>query len=338
MGWKSKLLALFLGLAFFGVGAWPLGLLCFLYLVFTLRPKGTSSGGGGFGPRLIPRLSAAGALFILAAIALGSGGTLSPLVFSLAGAVVLMWPSLIRRLPLSGLVPVRDSILLKSKFLPFRWYAIAEVKPGPDPFPMAAAAFSGTLFAFTDTGRTYCTVSCRASNRKDAEARLLCDFRSAAPAGRAGAYLLPLDSKGAADLLRIRLSPLKLPKAGFPSSLAHLSGLVFFECGRGRVNRASAYAVEGPAKTPLLPVRPDELEASPLTWEIFDAIGRRTHWPEPDRYSDLLDSMLATKGAPFAERLRSLEATGDELRVGPLGGESVSTTRPQLRAIVSIYS
>jgi hypothetical protein len=122
--------------------------------------------------------------------------------------------------------------------------------------------------------------------------------------------------------------------------LAEATGVdvLVIECGGGSVSRASAFHVLTPATAPSLPGRPKELDILPLTWEVFDSIGKRTRWPEPDGYSDLLDTMLATRGAPFPERVSQLESSGDLLKVRSLTGEEVPTTRHQLRAIVSIYS
>ncbi len=336
MGWKAKALAVLLGLMFVGLGAWPLGLVCLVYLAVSLRPKSTGKAGQ---KRHIPvRILLAALLFILTAAAFASGGSLSPLVFFAAGAAALTWPIIAGSPPLTELTPVGDSILLKSKYIPFRWHSIAELKPGAEPFPMAASAFSGTLMMFTDSGRTYSAVECRASGRKEAEARVLAEFRSCSPAGRAGAFLLPLDSQSAADLLRLRLSPLRLRDGDLTKSAPGTSGLIILRCHGGMVEGASAFRIDGPAKSPGLPAGVRSFEAAPLTWEVFDAVGKRTRWPDPDGYSDLLDSMLATRGAPFTERLTQLESSGDRVTVRSLAGEPVAATRPQLRAILSIYS
>jgi hypothetical protein len=340
MGWKAKALALLLGLAFIGLGAWPLGILCFLFLFVAVRPRRPNQGDQkkGAGPRLSLRSVAAAPLFLLAGVAFASGGVLSPAAFFGAGAAVLLWPSIASRLGLRELVPVPDSILLKSKYLPFLWCAVAELKPGAAPYPMAVSDFSGTLLVCTDAGRAYCIASFRALGRREAEQKAVADLRSFVPSGRPGAYLLPLDSPAAADLLRVRLSPLKLPSGDLAKSAAGLSGMLLIESGRGKVSRASAFRAEGPSTSPSLPSRPKRLDVLPLTWEVFDSVGKRTRWPDPDRFSDLLDSMLATKGVPFAERVSQLESTGDLLKVSSLSGEEVPTTRQQFRAIVSIYS
>jgi hypothetical protein len=338
MGWKTKALAGILGLAFLGAGAWPLGVVCFLYLALSLKAKQTPKRASLPRRRLLnPRTVLASLLLALSAAALASGGVLSPLVFLAGGAVALGWPILVRVLPVAELAPVSDSVLLRTKYLPFFWCSVAELKPGAEPFPLAASAFSGTLLTFTDTGRTYCAVTCRALGRREAEAHLLGAFRSAPPAGRASAFLLPLDAGAAADILKLKLSPLK-PEGDFAKYVAGVSGLLVLECSGGSVTRAAAFAVEGRTQAPAFPGRTGWLDAPPLTWEIFDAIGKRTQWPEPDSYSDLLESMLATRGEPFPGRFAQLASSGDELTVRSLSGEDVVTTRAQLRAIVSVYS
>jgi hypothetical protein len=340
MGWKAKVIALLFGLAFIGLGAWPLGILCFLYLfaaVRSRRPK-QSDQMTGTNHRLSLRSVAATLLFLLGGAALASGGVLSPVAFFGAGAVALLWPSIVSRPCLRELVPVADSILLRSKYLPFFWCAVAELKPGAEQYPMAASSFSGTLLICTDAGRTYCIASIRALRRREAEQKAVADLRSCVPTGRPGAYLLPLDSAAAAEVLRVRLSPLKLLSGDLAKSAAGLSGILLVESGRGIVSRASAFRVEGPSAAPSLPDRPKRLDVPPLTWEVFESVGKRTRWPDPDRFSDLLDSMLATKGVPLAERVNQLESSGDLLKVRSLSGEEVPTTRQQFRAIISIYS
>jgi len=240
MGWKAKALAGLLGVVFLGAGAWPLGTICFVYIALSLRARRKTKGKSAPWSRLHPRVLLAAILLCLSAAALASGGVLSPLVFIAGGAVALTWPTLVRILPLAELVPVRHSVLLRWKYFPFLWCSIAELKPGADPFPMAASAFSGTLLAFTDTGRSYCAVTCRALGRRDAEARLIVALRATVPAGRTAALLLPLDARDAADLMKVELSPLK-SGGDFVKSVASISGLIVLECRGGSVIKGAAF-------------------------------------------------------------------------------------------------
>jgi hypothetical protein len=336
---KSRLLAALLGLLFLLSPLWPLGLLFFLYLLVSLRPRVSRKAGDSPGARrVVSRRLVLGLLLIsFSAIALASGGTLSVAVFFVLGVTALLWPSVARRLSLSEVVPLGDSILLRSKYLPHRWYALAEVKQGQEQFPRAISSFEGTLLVFTDTGRAYSVVACNALARKEAETKLLASFRSAASIGRAGAYLLPLDSVDAADVLRHRTPPARFPSNDIADSASRFSGLLLLECRRGFATRASAFEV-GPAGPPTLPGDTRELASPPLLWEVIDAVGKRTKWPDPDQYSILLDSLVATRGVPLGERLKELEGDGGKLRVQALSGPEVRTSRPQLRAIISIYS
>jgi hypothetical protein len=339
MGWKAKALSLVLGLLFFGTGAWLLGIICFLYLAISVRPRSAKAPQpAGLSPRFPARYLLAALLMLLSGLALASGGTLSPLVLLGSGVVVLLWPFLGRVFSFGRVVPVPGSILLRSAYNPFAWHALAEVKPGAESFPRAASSFEGTLLVYTDRGRVYSLASCLALDRREAERNLLQHFRSTSPKGRQGAYLLPLDSEGAADVLRIGLSRTKLDLEELAESASTVSGVLVLTCGREVVREASAYEIESPARSPSVPSGGARLQSPPLTWEVLDSVGKRTAWPEPDRFSNLLDSMAATKGAPLSERMAELEAEAGQLTVTSLSGDEVKVTRAQLRAVVSVYS
>ncbi len=340
MGWKMKVLVALVGLMLLGAGLWPLGLLCFLYLVI---PRGSKGAGGprtdGRSVRRLRGRHIVGfGLVLLSGVALAAGGTLSPVVFFLSGVFILLWPVFGARLPVGEVNPVRDSVLLRSKYLPLAWHAVAELKPGAESFPRAASSFQGSLLVFTETGRAYVTASCFALSRKEAESKLLHQLRSSAPGGRAGAYLLPLDAAPAADLLRLKVSRSRLPKGDLADSASHVAGILLLECRRGLVRRAAAYEIDGRSPSASLPSVGAELESPPLVWEVLDSVGKRTSWPEPDPFSNLLDSLVATRGVPLGERLKAMEGAGRDLTVQSLAGEELRISRPQFRAIISIYS
>jgi hypothetical protein len=50
-------------------------------------------------------------------------------------------------------------------------------------------------------------------------------------------------------------------------------------------------------------------------WELLESIGKRSTWPGPDAYSNLLDSVSATKGEPIGERLGGIEGSGSSIIV-----------------------
>ncbi len=338
MGWASRLIALVLGLVTFGIGLWPFGTLCFLYLFFSFRPRQSRKGDDEHASRgRIPRrLFFAAGLFIISAIAETTGGTWSPIFFFFAGTVTLLWPLLLPRIPLSETVPVADSILLRSRYFRFDWAALAELKPGAEPFPRALSSFAGTLLVFTDTGKAYALATCRSSGREDAEEELLGQFRLSAK--DAGAYLFPLDSGTAADVLRLKLSRAKVPLSDLSRSTFGVSGMLALSCSAGRVLKASAFEVDGPSRSASVHTGEGHVDSAPLVWEVLEAIGKRTRWPEPDPISNLLDSMAATRGVPIAERVKDLEGSGDKVRVHSLAGEEILISRPQLRALISVYA
>ena len=276
-------------------------------------------------------------MFLLSAVAFASGGALSPFVFFAAGLASLFWRSLVRGLPRSDVVPVRDSILVRPRLMPFTWSAVAELKPGSDDFARAASSFSGKLLVFTDTGKVYSVPSCFALSRGEAEAKIMDEFRREALAGRAGAFLLPLDSIQATGVLSRNLSRMKYPMEQIARSAPRIPGALFIECGGGHVLRASVLD-QTPAPKPKLPGDPEVMSNPPLTWEVFESVAKGTRWPQPDSLSNLLDSMVATRGVPLAERVRGLETEGDGLKIQSLSGDEVRASRTQLRALVSLYS
>ena len=329
MRWAPKLVAAVLGLLLLGGPLWPVAIVCFLYVAMTLRPSRSG---------IHRRYLLAVALFLLSAAALALGGVLSPVLFALGGAMVLAGPALPGLLPFGEAEPVADSILLRSKYLPFTWYSLAELKPGSEPFPRALSSFTGTLLVFTDTGRTYALATCRALGRRAAEAGLNLRLKSIAPGPKAGAFLLPLDSEAAAGVLRQRLSRMKLPSGDISRHASGVSGVLLLECIGATVQRAGAYRTDGPGSSAKVPLHRRELESPQLLWEVFDEVGKRTPWPDPDTFSSFLDSLAATKGVPIADRLKALEPSGSDLSVQSLGGAEVRVTRPQLRALISLYS
>jgi len=339
MGLWVKTGAVVLGVLLIGGPLWPVALVCFAYLVVTLRPKKsagvdsvTSRGGGRY------RYLIALALFTISALAFLSGGTLSPVVFSLGGGVALFWPWLASVSLAGEVVPVDDSILFRSKYFPFVWHALGELKPGSDPFPRALSSFSGTLLVFTDTGRAYVLASCFASRRKAAEAELGEQLRASAPRIGSGALPFPLDSVTACELFRQNFARVGRPTEDLVRAAMNFSGVLVLKCSKESVREAGAYEVGGRGGSAGVPGRCRVLENPPLVWEVLECVGKRTRWPEPDPCSSLLDSLNGTRGVPLSERLREIAGSGNEVSLQSLGGSEVRVTRPQFRALMTIYS
>jgi hypothetical protein len=338
MGWMGKFIVALIGVLSFASGLWFVGILSILYLAMSFRPRPKITGGGAKAKSPPPiRLFSAGGLFVLSAIAFGAGGTYSPVLLFLAGLIVFFWPKLPLGSIFAQVVPVEESILLRSKYSPFLWYALAEVKSGPEDFPRAASSISGTLVIFVDSARAYSLVECRALRRDHAESEVLSQFKDAASSRQSRAYILPLDAKPASALFLHRLSKTKIPE-DLATHTSSLQGLLIVHTHGGRIDKASAYRISAPAGSPSLPLRCKEIENRPLLWELLESIGKRSSWPGPDAYSNLLDSVSATRGEPIGERLGGIEGAGGSVIVQSLGGEKLELSRPQLRAIISIYS
>ncbi len=338
MGWKSRFIVALVGLVSFTIGLWLVGILSIVYLAISFRPRTKGFVEGTKGKSRVPvRLILAGGLFVLSAVAFGAGGTYSPVLLFFAGLAVFFR----HRVPLGSVfakvVPIEGSIMLRSKYAPFLWYALAEVKPGPDDFPRAASSISGTLVIFVDARRAYAVADCRSWSRNGAESQLLARLKDSASSRQNRAYILPLDAKSASELFRRRLSETKIPEDFTTHTPSLPEVLVVHACG-GRIDQASAYKISAPTSSPSLPLRCKEIENRPLLWELFESIGKRSMWPGPDAYSNFLDSISATRGEPIGERLGGLEGSDGSVIVQSLGGERIDLSRAQLRAVVSIYS
>jgi hypothetical protein len=338
MGWIRKLLILFVGLAFMGTGFWIFGILCFGYLILTLRsgkPKATQSSSKG---HLIarPRYLLGGALVVLSLAAFASGGTFSPILFGSLAAVVLIWPVLPFGPLLSRVVPLEGTILLRSALVPFVWHSVAEVKPGAEDLARALASYEGRLM-IAKPGTIYAHVKATALDAKSAEGKVTQEFRRIATTVQpGGAYLLPLDSAASSQAFRRRIS--RVPAAG--DGLAGPGpDLLVIDSAGGFVARSGSYNMApGPASGSVFPDGTRTLRQSPLTWEVLESLGKRLRWPQPDSFSNLLQSVHASRQEPLSERLANLESSGDNVKVQALGGDEVELSRAQLRAILSIYS
>lgn len=338
MGRTRRLFVGLVGAVSFAAGLWFVGIISILYLAISFRPRPKVAGGeANVKSRTSIRLFLAGALFLLSAVAFSTGGTYSPVLLTSAALIVFFWPHLHFGSTFSQVIPIEESILLRSKYVPFLWYALAEVKPGPEDFPRAASSLSGTLVVFVDAARAFALAKCRAWRRNDAEAQLLSRLKASASSRQSRAYILPLDAKAASELFLHEFSLTKLPE-DLATHASSLPGLLVVHALGGRIERASAYRIETPSDSPSIPLRCKEIENKPLLWELLESIGRRSRWPGPDAYSNLLDSVAATQGEPIGERLGGIEGSGGSIVVQSLGGERLELSRPQLRAIVSIYS
>lgn len=340
MGWKGRILAASAGAVLLGAGGWVFALPLFAYLFLSFVPTGRSSspGGGARGARFPFRYALAGVLATLSAVAFASGGETSGWLLLGFGGAVVGWPLVSRSLPLGEMLPVAGTILVRSKYVPFNWAGVAEVKPGTDPFPRLVSSFSGSLLVFTETGRTFAVSRCRALVREEAEDKVLEELRSASP--RSGALLLPLDADGASKVLGHRFTRRRrgTRQGGVGDGPRAAQGVLALEVRNERVGRLTSFEVVPGSGALNLPRALDRAEGEPLTWEVFESLGKWVRWPEADALSELLGSMTATRGAPVSERLAELGTSGGGVKVKSLSGEVLEMSRPQLRAVLSVYS
>ncbi|MDG6900376.1 MAG: hypothetical protein JRM80_00235 [Nitrososphaerota archaeon] len=338
MGLWTKLAAAFLGILLVSGPLWPAGLCCFLYLAVVLRPKSANRTPlDSPASSALPRRAFGLALFFIGAVALGSGGVFSPFVFFAGGAAALFAPSL-RRVLLAEVAPIGDSVLLRTKRFPLEWHSVAEFKAGSDSFARSLSSFEGTILIFAESGKAFALASCFAFGRKDADSKLQRLLKSSNPGRRGGAYLLPLDASYAAEVLGQTFSTAGFPTPDLVKSASSVTGAMVLECARGTVVKASSLRVGEGSRSPRIPRAEGSVVGRPLVWEVLDSMGKRTRWPDPDSFSSLLDSLSATKGEHLGDRLKEIEEVEGEVKVQGLAGGEVRVTRPQLRAIVSVYS
>jgi len=372
MGLMLKGLAAFVGLMLLAVGAWPISALLFLYafggLIFrvlrlrrrsppttTASPAPRESGQAGpavsFKGRLgHPWRRAIGLVFVLlSVVAVAEGGTLSPFVFGGIGLVLLLWgTSVIRLGGRWALRPVPELVLLRRSFDPIHWLALAEVKLATKQAGKALTGIDEMLLVTSAEGGPSLFVVLQATSltHRGAEETVLARFgelvRISAPLG---AYLLPVDSADAADLLRLSVEPVQLDAKGWPSSLSTTDyDVLTVEAGRGGfVHSVGAYKSDpgrsGERGANLPPAR-QALSRPALLWEVFQEMGKKLEWQKPDGYTTFLASMFATHAEPFAERVSAAGSaeSSQQVLVQSLGTPPVKLSRAQLRAIAKVYS
>ncbi len=331
----GRVLAGAVGLAALGGGAWPLALPLLAYAAYPLlrRPLRAS---GSVGRAL--RVALGSVLLLLSAGALASGGRASPLLLGAGGAALLLWP----RLRASGLhqrwSPVAGSVLLRSSCLPFRWAVVSEVKVGSDDLPRALSAFSGSLVVNSRDGAAYAVATFNALGRGSAEARAVAEMRKTLGTGRYSPLLLPLDSSRALDSFKVRREGGQEIRAAIDKGFPHIPDVLAIRSDRGSVTAVGAYRLAGGnGQSRILPAAAEELPGPPQMWEVVKSILARVPIRPPDGTSSLLEALKATRGLPLSERLQDLDGEGAQVIAKTPSGEEVLLTRPQFRAIASVY-
>ena len=344
MGWGSRVLAMSLLPVSLGLGAWPVGLLLFLYLLYSFRRPGRGASvrkqeafqkpGRPWGRYAL------GALFLLLSlIAAGAGGTYSPAVLFVMGMASLFWPSVGRALDSDRVLPVRDSVLLRSRVFPFSWHALVEVKLESQDQTRGISAMGGKILLFGGKSPAlFQVVSVRALSYKHAEAGVI-DLlrRETGMLSQRGAHLIPADSADAAVRLSYELERLNVGTEDFAAVASLPFEAAVFRVEDGRLVSHRAFNILDPNGHATVPVPDLKHAREPLFAEVVQEIGEKHGWPGPDALSPFLAALDATRLEPLADRIRTKGEAGGKVTVEAAGGAEVRVSRAQLRALAMIY-
>ena len=346
MGWGVRLFAAFVGLTLFALGAWPLGLVAFIYVALSFRrPRVKAASvqkrevfakpGHPWG-----RYAVGAFLLLLGVLAADSGGTFSPYLFSIAGLAVFFWPWFRRPGVLNAVVPVRDSVLLRSRLFPLSWHALAEVKLESQEQTRGVASMSGRLLLFSGKSPSfYQVVSAYALGYKQAEDRITKKLRQQTKMlSQRGAHLLPADSAEAASRLALELRELRVGTDDFEAVSSLPFDSAVFQVEDGRLVSHRAFSVLEPNGSAAIPIPDLKHLREPLFAEVVQEIGDKHGWPPPDEFSPFLASLDASRTEPFADRFQMRGEAEGRVTVETPGGAQVKLTRAQLRALARIYA
>jgi hypothetical protein len=342
MGWGARLAAVVAMLILLAVGAWPVALIPLLYLVFSVlraRPRVNPRREGPRTGRPLGRYALGVTLLLLAVAAAEYGGRFSPYVFALGGVAAICWPVLRLIKPSGSVVPVRESVLLRGRFLPFVWHALVEVKLESADQTRGISAMCGDVLLYAGKSPSvFLLVSTKALGYQGAEKNIMRSLNSESKVlSQRGAHLLPLDSVAAARRLSMGLRRLDIGTEDF----AMVSSLPFdaaaFRVVEGRVASHRAFRVVESSGSPSIPSPDLKHPRRPLFAEVVQEVGERHGWPGPDEFSAFLGELDAGRGDSLGDRLRLNKGKEDRLAVETNGGAQLEVARSQLRALAAIY-
>ncbi len=345
MGWGLRFLGAAIALVALGAGAWPITVLALGCVALSFRRAKTKP----YAPKQGDILAKAGAPWgryltgaALLVVALGTIRSVPPLVtVAIAGLVacVILWPS-IRAAPITRLVrPAGESILLRSKLFPWKWYAVAEVKLEPGNQVRALSALEGQVILLGGgTTSSLHQVGVVALGHGSAERKVIERLREESKRlGPRGGHLVPLDGLEAAERLSVGLKKVDIGGRDIQAVSAFPFDLLALRVERGRVVSERAFTLSG-RSAPSLPPPGERPRREPLFWELAQAIEDKHGWPEPDELAAFVSSLEATRGEPAGDRFRSGGRDPEGIALEAAGGAKAKLTRPQLRALASIYA
>ncbi|MDA4123202.1 MAG: hypothetical protein OK456_08500 [Thaumarchaeota archaeon] len=362
MGLLLKAGALLVGLLCLNVFLWPVSLLCFGYLAYSLWSATRArriyvmdrTGGPSQAPQprrdgpFRKRYVLAGVCFILSFVAYDAGGTLSPFAFAGLGAIIVL-SGLLHVGPRStGLKPVANSILLRGSSDPFLYVSLVEVKFGTAQMARALSSVGSEMMMDVSSEKVsvYLPVRVHALSMHKAEAKVA---EKLGPVARSlsarSAYVLPLESGEAAQRLGWRLKAqdlaLEYHRDGVVSIKSTPFDVLVLSPEGHLIRSAAAYTRRplGKERSVQLPSAGKRLASQPMLWDALEALQEKVAVPPPDSLTTFLSGVCATQGEPLGDRLVN-EGNGEKgtMLVGSMGAPGVQLTRPQLRAIVSAYA
>jgi hypothetical protein len=301
---------------------------------------------GRRGSRSSLRYIVGGALLLLSLVALGEGGTFSPLVFAAPGLILIFWDRVWRSAQFSTFRPERESVLMRKPDFPFLWFALAEVKFATRNVATALASIDERIIvANYEKPMVYVLFSGVELNHKRAEGKLLEKMRetqmTVAPLG---AFLLPVDSERAVASMSFSTKPVKVDTEALSHSLFTLPyEMLSIRPKDGYVDSLGVYVRKEDRRKAgeiVVPAPRQKPSRRPLLWETLRLVERKLRWPEPDAKTAFLGTMFATREETIGERIVEAGNTPDArvMTVRSVGSPQVELTRPQLRAVVRVYA
>jgi hypothetical protein len=347
MGWGLRVVAVLVMIMSLPLGAWPISLLALIYFVYSFRrPKMQRAylirqEAFPKAPHPWGRYFLGCVLLLLAAIAFGSGGTYSPFAFLFAGLVVFSWPFIKKNGIAGQVIPVKESILMRSRLFPFQWHALAEVKLESQGQARGISAMEGQLLVFAGKNpSTFQVVSVLAFGHRQAEERVVKRLRrETRMLSQRGAHILPLDSFEAVSRLSLELERLKVGTDDFEVVSSLPFDVIALRVKDGLVESHRAYnVVETGRATPSIPSPDLSQERQPLLAEVVQEIEEKHGWPAPDEFTPFLAALDASRMEPLADRIRTKGEDNGRMAIETPGGAEVKLTRAQLRAVARIYA
>lgn len=282
-------------------------------------------------------------LVFLSSFAFFAGGTFSPAVLLVAG-FALLFRNRLRVHISAGFRPVKNSILMRQRLLPFRWSTVAEVKVSTKDLEGALSGLSERLYCISDPKpRIFVVFSENSLSKAKAEETLVRRIQvSARSLYPLGVYLLPVDSADAAELASVRLCKIEPAIENIRQYLSTADyGSAVVEAHHGFVTRFELYSRPDEVSKPqsilsaLSIVNTSQLTLREFLHETKEKFGV----PQPDRYTAFLSSMAATASEALGQRIIETvgSSEGQALLVASVGNPPVELSRAQLRAISEIY-